>query len=284
MIENATLRAIESELARLDAEGFEPGHYAQRTRVLTHVAWVPQEWEQAALAVLGGLGDRHPSRTIVLFPDPEAKRDALDAEVSVERFGYGGGQRAIASEVICIWLRGPRAKAPASVVQPLLVSDLPAFLRWRGELEAGSPELEQLIGVVDRLVVDGMEWGDPAATYSALPELFERLAISDIAWSRLRPWRQAVAALWPGIAEADALAVSGPRAEALLLCGWLRGRLGRQVALDHEERDEIERVEVDGVAAVPIRLEQPSAVDLLSAELELFGRDPVYEEAVRSLA
>ena len=70
MIENATLRAIESELARLDAEGFEPGHYAQRTRVLTHVAWVPQEWEQAALAVLGGLGDRHPSRTIVLFPDP----------------------------------------------------------------------------------------------------------------------------------------------------------------------------------------------------------------------
>ena len=73
-------------------------------------------------------------------------------------------------------------------------------------------------------------------------------------------------------------------AEALLLCGWLRGRLGRQVALDHEERDEIERVEVDGVAAVPIRLEQPSAVDLLSDELELFGRDPVYEEAVRSLA
>ena len=84
LIENATLRAIESELARLDAEGFEPGHYAQRTRVLTHVAWVPQEWEQAALAVLGGLGDRHPSRMIVLFPDPEAKRDALDAEVSVD--------------------------------------------------------------------------------------------------------------------------------------------------------------------------------------------------------
>jgi glucose-6-phosphate dehydrogenase assembly protein OpcA len=283
LIENATVRAIESELSRLNSEGFDPGHCAQRTRVLTHVAWVPQEWERAALAVLGGLGDRHPSRTIVLFPDPGAKRDALDAEVSVERFGFGGDRRAVASEVICVWLRGSRAGAPASVVQPLLVSDLPAFLRWRGELDPASAELDQLIGVVDRLVVDGTEWADPAVAYRALPELLERVAISDIAWSRLLPWRQAVAALWPGIAEAETLSVAAPRAEALLLCGWLRGRLGRDVALEHEEGDEVERVEIDGVAAVPIRLEQPSAVDLLSGELELYGREPVYEEAVRSL-
>jgi glucose-6-phosphate dehydrogenase assembly protein OpcA len=283
LIENATIRAIESELSRLDSDGMEPGECARRTRVLTHVAWVPRRWEEAALAVLGGLGDRHPSRTIVLFPDPEEQRDALDAEVSVERFGYGRGEPAIASEVICIWLRGPRAKAPASVVQPLLVSDLPAFLRWRGELEPGSPELDQLVAVVDRLVVDGGEWDDPAATYGRLGELFERVAISDIAWSRLLPWRRAVARLWPDIAEAQRLEVGGPAAEALLLCGWLRGRLGREVALHHEDRDQLERVEVDGLAARPVGAEPLSPVELLSAELELFGRDRIYEEAVRSL-
>jgi glucose-6-phosphate dehydrogenase assembly protein OpcA len=283
LIENATLRAIEADLARLDAEATDPGQSTLRTRVLTHVAWVPPEWEDAARTVLADLRDRHPSRTIVLFPDPAAERDALDAEVAVKCFAHGGVEHAIASEVIYVWLRGGRALAPASVVQPLLVSDLPAFLRWRGELGFGSPELEQLVGVVDRLVLDGVEWGDPAATYARLPELFDRVAVSDIAWSRLLPWREGLAALWPGIAEAERVSVAGPRATALLLCGWLRGRLGREVVLDHEDADETERVAVDGVAARPVRLEHRSAADLLSAELELFGRDPIYEEAVGNL-
>ena len=53
-------------------------------------------------------------------------------------------------------------KAPASIVTPLLVTDLPVFLRWRGELPFGAPELEQMVGVCDRLVVDSREWKDPA--------------------------------------------------------------------------------------------------------------------------
>jgi glucose-6-phosphate dehydrogenase assembly protein OpcA len=283
LIENATVRAIEAELGRLDTEATEPGHSTLRTRVLTHVAWVPREWEDAARAVLADLGDRHPSRTIVLFPDPAAERDALDAEVTVKCFGHGGVERAIASEVICIWLRGRRAVAPASVVQPLLVSDLPVFLRWRGELHFGSPELGQLVEVVDRLVLDAVEWRDAAATYARLPELFDRVAVSDIAWSRLRPWREGVAGLWPGIAQAEHMSVVGPRAEALLLGGWLRGRLGRDVLLEHEDAEGLERVEVDGITVWPVRPEQRSAADLLSAELEFFGCDPIYEEALHNL-
>ena len=33
-----------------------------RTSVMTHLAWVPPEWEEAAVETLAGLGDRHPSR------------------------------------------------------------------------------------------------------------------------------------------------------------------------------------------------------------------------------
>jgi hypothetical protein len=43
----------------------------QRTSVMTHTAWVPEEWVEAAEDVLGGLAERHPSRTIVLFPHPQ---------------------------------------------------------------------------------------------------------------------------------------------------------------------------------------------------------------------
>ena len=48
------------------------------------------------------------------------------------------------------------------------------------------------------------------------------------------------------------------------------------------EVDEVELVEVDGVAAQPPRPEPASSSDLLSDQLEVFGRDRVYEEAVRS--
>jgi glucose-6-phosphate dehydrogenase assembly protein OpcA len=282
LIENASLGAIETELRRLDAKGLQPGQTLLRTRVLTHTAWVPREWEEAARDVLAGLQERHPSRVIVLFPDPDSERDALDAEVDVLRFGKGGVRESIASEQITIWLHGRRASAPASIVQPLLVSDLPAFLRWRGEPTFGSPELEQLVDVVDRLIVDGVEWHDADAIYRYLPTVFERIAVSDIAWARLLEWRQAIARLWPGIAEVERVTVSGPRAEALLLAGWLRSRLERQVDLEHESAADVERVELDGNEVAPSRADVRSPADLLSAELEQFGHDPVYEAAVHA--
>src|SRR5581483_2998450 len=58
---------------------------SQRTSVATHMAWVPPEWVDAAERVLHGLGPRIPSRTILLHPDPKAKRDGLDASIEHER-------------------------------------------------------------------------------------------------------------------------------------------------------------------------------------------------------
>ncbi|MGH3047802.1 MAG: hypothetical protein ACRDNC_12480, partial [Gaiellaceae bacterium] len=94
----------------------------------------------------------------------------------------------------------------------------------------------------------------------------------------------ALAALWPDVRAASRLRVAGPEAEALLLHGWLRERLGRSVALDLEPAGEIELVEVDGREARPTRLEPKTPSDLLSDQLEDFGRDRIYEEAVRSFA
>ena len=76
--------------------------------------------------------------------------------------------------VIQLTLRGRRVQALASIVTPLLVTDLPVFLRWRGELPFGAPELEQMVEVCDRLVVDSREWKDPAGAYRELEPLFEQ--------------------------------------------------------------------------------------------------------------
>jgi glucose-6-phosphate dehydrogenase assembly protein OpcA len=278
-----TVRQLERDLTELRAASAEPGGPPRmRASVMTHIAWVPERWVEQATETLAGLGERHPSRTILLLPRPDDLQDVLEGEVDFRCFVRGGQQREVCSEVISIRLCGNRAAAPASVVMPLLVSDLPVFLRWRGPLPFGGSELQQLVGVADRLVVDSREWPEARADLARLPELFDRIAVSDISWARTRPWRAAVADLWPDVAKASTLRVAGPEPEALLLHGWLTARLGREVRLDLEPAGEVELVEVDGRPADPLRLEPLSPSDLLSDQLEVFGRDRIFEEAVRN--
>src|SRR5439155_23655393 len=227
---------------------------------------------------LAGLGERHPSRGILLFPDPSAEA-GIDAKVTVIAFPVSVQRRHIAAEVIELRLRGRRAEAPASIVMPLLVSSLPVFLRWRGRPPFGQPALEQLVDVCDRFIVDSDEWPDVPEAYQEIP--FDRAACSDIAWRRTEPWRRSLAALWPGIAEVKEVRVAGPVAEASLLAGWLRSRLGHDLELAHEEAEALESVAIDGE---PCRApsETPTASDLLSAELDEFGADPIYEAAAKA--
>ena len=284
MIRDAAIRDVERELARLRAEATADGAPGLRTSVMTHMAWVPEPWVDQATRTLGGLEERHPSRTILLFPRPNDSRDALDASVDLRCFVSGGGAGPVCFEVIEIHLCGPRASAPGTVVAPLLVADLPAFLRWRGRLPFGEPELDQLTGLADRLIVDSIEWEDPDGDFERLPELFDRIAVSDIAWERLDSWRTALAELWPDVADVETLRVAAPRAEALLLAGWLGGRLDRDVELEHDHADEIEAVAVDGEPVDPGPWPPKSPSDLLSDQLDVFGRDRIYEEAVRSFS
>jgi hypothetical protein len=274
--EDTTVAEIERALAEIR----EPSDL--RTSVMTHTAWVPEEWLDAARETLGGLAERHPSRTIILVPRPDDE-DALDAHVSLQCFPLLGEERHICSEVIELHLKGRRTEAAASIVLPLLLPDLPVFLRWRGRPPFGSDVLDDLVEVVDRLVVDSREWDAVRAALRSLTELFERTAVSDIAWARTLPWRVEIARLWPDVADAHELRVTGPESEALLLVGWLRSRLGRDVELAHEPADGVERIAVDGEDVPPPREPPRSASDLLSDELDRFARDRVYEAAVRAL-
>jgi len=254
----------------------------QRTSVLTHMAWVPARWEQAADRVLEGMGGRIPSRTILLHPDPGAGADRLDAEVSQECFDLPDHE--VAAELVRIWLRGSTARAPASVVEPLQIPDLPVFLRWRGKPAFASGEFAQLAGVTDRLIVDSGEWRGPLRpAYEQLGRWFDRVVVSDLAWSRGLGHRAGLAELWPEIRQARTLEVRGPRADAALLHGWLQARLKRPIGLRRSEARSLSRVAVDGTPVrVPRRLVR-SASDQLSDQLEVYTRDPVYEAAVRAV-
>jgi hypothetical protein len=281
--EDVSLSEVEKELSRLRVgtavEGAAPN---LRTSVMSHIAWVPGEWLDRARSALSGMAERHPSRTIILVPDPNAS-DGIDATISLVSYAVPGVDRNISSEVVELHLGGARVKAPASIVEPMLISDLPVFLRWRGEPSWGSPELDQLVGVTDRLIVDSTEWKGLPAPYARLAELFDRTAVSDIAWARTSRWRALLAGLWPGIADVRTIRVHGTPAQAYLLGGWLRSRLGRDdIAVEIDEAETLEGIDVDGEPAPFPKGDPPTPSDVLSDELDHFGRDRVYEAAVRA--
>ncbi len=273
---------IERELAALREEDRDSS--LVRTSTMTHIAWAPESWLDAALTTLAGLSERHPSRTIVIVPRPDAP-DGVESEARIERFRLGSLEREVCSEVITLRLGGCRVQAAASLVLPLLRSGLPVFIRWRGRPPFGEPQFESLVVVVDRLVIDSSEWPDLPDAYATLAAYFDRTAVSDIAWARCAGWRLALADRWPGIAEVADLSVRGPLADALLLAGWLESRLGHPVRLQHEEAPTIESVSADDSdVAVPEATGAESPSELLSGELDRLGRDPVYEQATRARA
>ena len=165
---------------------------------------------------------------------------------------------------------------------PLLVSDLPVFCRWRGEPSWGSVPLAEIVGLTDRLVVDSSEWRAVPKAYARLAQLFDSVAVSDIAFSRTLPWRRRLAELWPEIKTIEKLRVEGPRADAELVAGWLRSRLKREIALTRRDAPEVRAMWVDG-EPVESPGELLSGSELLSAELDQFGRNAVYEAAVRAV-
>ena len=259
----ATVTEIEHALIELRLQrGFE-GKRNLRTTMLTHLAWVPREWQQAATETLAGLAERHPSRTVLLFPEPDAD-DGMAARVLLECYEVPGSPRHLCNEVVELRLRGGRALAPASIALPLVLPDLPIFLRWRGRPDFGSPAFDQLVEMVDRIVVDSAEWPDVPGAYVELERRFEDVAVSDIAWRRSLPWRASLARAWPDLPDR----LDGPAAETALVAGWLRSRVGAQIAVGQAE----ELPFAEGLASS----------ELLSEQLDVFGRDPVYEAAVSS--
>jgi hypothetical protein len=261
--ECASIAEIENALVDLRYRHADDDEPDLRTSVLTHLAWVPGEWQKAATETLAGMGERHPSRTLLLFPQPD-EGDGLAARVLLECHELAGLERHLCNEVVELRLRGNRAEAPASIAAPLLLPDLPVFLRWRGRPDFGSPVFGQLVDMVDRLVVDSAEWPDVPSAYAELVEQFDRVAVSDIAWRRTLPWRRALAGAWPELPDR----LTGPPAETALVAGWLEDRAGLHVELEWAD-------------TLPVGGDRKPS-DLLSDELDVFVRDPIYEAATAS--
>ncbi|MGC4108381.1 MAG: glucose-6-phosphate dehydrogenase assembly protein OpcA [Thermomicrobiales bacterium] len=232
-----------------DVAGFGGG--LMRATTLNLVAVAPSEKDAGLIAAsVGRLKDFLPSRTvIIILRTPEdGDEETIPYSVRVElrdQAPEGEKQSELKFETITISADAREAGRLASVVSPLLMSELPNYLWWPSGDFARSPLFHDLLAIVDRLMVDSAQLGRDVRGVAALRDLvdadFHHAIIGDFTWLRLGTWRQLIAQFFDGedsqasLQTIDSVTVayaesredgSSGLASALLTVGWLGSRLG----------------------------------------------------------
>lgn len=236
------------------------------------------------------VAERHPARAIVISADHN-RPEMIESDISLRQSPQGSYV-----ELVRIDIGGEPALHLTSIVQPLLIPDIPIHL-WI----VGAPPLDQAfrpdsVALVDQIVLDSEAYSDPHGTLCLIREHVNTydtaLRIGDMAWERLRPWREAVAHAFAGpamrawlrrIIGVDIIS-AGARSstQALLLTGWLESRLSwpetggpdavlREVPANDNREGELEHVRIrcaDGRHTARIDVERRGGVLCTSIDVD----------------
>lgn len=174
---------------------------------------VPQAEQAATVAA-----SNHPMRRLLVVRHPEARQSRLDAEVLV-------GAAAGPGDLVVLRLHGEVAEHADSVVVPLLAPDVPVVTWWHGSPPEQLGE-DPLTAAAQRRVTDVTLAPDPALALAQRAQDFAP-GDTDLAWTRITPWRTALASAYDAIDDQPrAASIIGHPADpsAQLLAGWLSDR------------------------------------------------------------
>lgn len=252
-----------------------------------------------AIAAANEASHEHPCRVIVLARGARKAHARLDAQIRV-------GGDAGASEVVVLRLYGPLADHADSVVVPFLLPDTPVVAWWPGEPPA-VPSQDPIGQLANRRITDASASPSPA---KALAQRHASYADgdSDLAWSRLTPWRALLASALdqPPFEAVTSATVTGAAESASsdLLAGWLAINLGvpvkrvrggegiGSVQLDRRSGPVALVRPADSTAVLtqpgqpdrPVALARRQVRDCLAEELRRLDADEVYERALQGLS
>lgn len=240
----------------------------------------------------------HPMRIITLVPCPESRETRLDAEILV------GGEDG-PGEVAVLRLRGELAQHENSVAIPLLLPDTPIVAFWPATCP-DRPAMDPLGRHAQRRITDAASAGDALARLAAAKAHYIP-GDTDLAWTRLTPWRSLLASMLdeptPAITGAAVAAERG-NPSAVLLATWLKDCLEVPVDLDWDGGPGMTRVALrtdsgdialerpDGRAATLTRPGAPEAMvslprrdlaSLLAEELRRLDPDDIYARTLSHL-
>jgi glucose-6-phosphate dehydrogenase assembly protein OpcA len=259
--------------------------------VLTLVVSTEERHHYDAMKAASRAAREHPARIIIVIGRPDTTRTRLDAEV---RTGDENGP----GEVVVLRLYGELASHADSVVVPLLLPDVPVVTWWPDE-GPDVPSKEPLGAFAQRRITDAAEYYKPVTKLAARAAGYLP-GDTDLAWTRLTPWRSMLAAALDQFPRrVTAVSVSGEEGNpsVRVLAVWLRQRLGVPVTRTADEGPGITSVELltadgpirlsrpDGELATlsipgqpdrPVALKRRETAELIAEELRRLDSDDVY--------
>jgi glucose-6-phosphate dehydrogenase assembly protein OpcA len=229
--QDTTPGAIDEALRKLLQQQHARGHAHAPARVLNLVVVLDREWRGEIMNRLEQVGRYHASRTILCTV--ERGRSTLDATVVLMVDGERQpGDIALTRERVIVEVGDKHLDKLDTVVDPLVVTDIPTVV-WAPH---GHPEaVDALLHLSQVVLIDSVNEPDPASAVKRADELAKDAYVVDLAWLRITPWRERVAATFdpprwrPELRRIDSVKVrhrpdSG--VAGMLFFGWLSSRLG----------------------------------------------------------
>lgn len=264
--------------------------------VLTFLVVVDADHAEESLQAARRASLEHPARVLQVVVGSARGRGKVDARVAVGG-GWGG-------EMAQIRLNGEVVHHADSVVLPLLLPDSPVAVWWPADCpaETASDRLGQLATrrITDSAAGSRRTLRIQAAAYTP--------GNTDLAWTRLTPWRALLAAALdqtPLEVVGASVTAESSNPSADLLAAWLGQRLGVTVRRSTNDGPGLTEVVLETKAG-PIRLGRPdgrlatlsnpgspdrpialkrrTVPDLLLEELRRLDEDDVYAATARHLA
>ena len=266
--------------------------------VMTLMIVVDEDEAEAAMLAAQAASHEHPARVLGVILGDARGTSQVNAQVSTGN-GWTG-------ETALIRLKGEVVRHPASVVLPLLLPDSPVAVWWPGSAPE-DPAADLLGSLAQRRITDAAS--APRARAKALGVQCSSYVKgnTDLAWTRLTPWRALLAAaLDQHHLKVTSASVTAERVSpsADLLVAWLTDRLKVRVTRSHSQGPGITEVvletaegplrisRTDGKLATyaspgrpdrPIALKRRSLPELLAEELRRLDEDDVYAAVTRRL-
>jgi glucose-6-phosphate dehydrogenase assembly protein OpcA len=267
--------------------------------VLTLVIVVDEEYADVALEQTREASREHPARVLAVVLGGKRGSGSVSASVGIGD-GWGG-------ETALIKLTGEVAKHPESVVLPLLLPDSPVVVWWPRDAPA-DPATDPLGRLGQRRITDSASVARGRSQALARVCAAHAPGNTDLAWTRLTPWRALLAAaLDQHPVKVTGASVSAERGNpsADLLAAWLESRLRVDVERHASNGPGITQVTMDTKAG-PIRISRPDGrlatfstperpdrpialkrrdvPELLAEELRRLDEDDIYAATARHLA
>jgi glucose-6-phosphate dehydrogenase assembly protein OpcA len=269
--------------------------------VLTLVIVTDEGSAYDALKAAHEASREHPSRILAVIKRPgRSPRDRalakLDAEVVV-------GDEAGTGETVMLRLHGELANHAESVVLPLLLPDAPAVCWWPDKAPE-NPAEDPLGRLAQRRITDAAAAEDPVGTIGLRAKTYAP-GDTDLAWTRVTPWRSMLAAaLDQRHGKITGASVQGeaynPSMELLAL--WLADRLGvpverkisngpgitgvrllsadGDICLDRPEGG-LAELSVPGQPDRHVALKRRETSELIAEELRRLDPDDIYRMTVK---